>query len=1024
MQAKKNQTTFQIVTKEWIEKLNNCQYVSEVFLSNKKLETIAEQFASSCKNSSITRQEYETSVLVMAVNCAYHYYDDQGFWCHFCQLIKVNINSAETERLGIVIERKLKSLGLLKNERRGPFRYVGAILEQTGVSKKYITTFARIIRDIKHHNSWESLEDITYYDFQHEISKVYCSAYLKNFLLDVEGWKFTKQLFKILKLYEQGIMDITSLRELQGYQPDFWEEFLGEFSEMKNIYPEKVFVFQPRLVFMPEDRVVGLKFFSPQYLVEIIEPSGVNNWQFPITILDTPASWSEKYSGKIYGNNGKSSVWTSIGWKPNGTTAVFDFKQGFIKHGRNLSPGEYYLLTPDRHNVSCLFIKDMGQVNIPENNNYKSYLVQIRDGDFIPNYGTVDFKPPEVVIQWQDPECFRMDYVDSIFEVFNGTLPEIIISDFSPIKEGKVGLFYSTNQGSGRIATTEQLQKFSRTIGANGPVIGRVWLAEISRNDILNNDKNATELQFCVVPYLGFQYDQKLYSYNESVKIKIETKAEYIVTFNNSVIRENNEWNFAANLSKISGIISIEDITFGVFILINRACIYTEKGRPLRYVDISEFSKDSKSLLIKGLPLKVGTLCTSHEQSKHIEIIFDVNGIVRLDTDKLVELAIGTFPLIEINIFCDGKVSSTGTCLIKLKELREYVIHDKCYEFPKGVTDNILKVVDLCKKICRGYVNVDLARKLSFHPAFDDWVYTIFAFGIAIDNSKITIDGNVTDFINKTPSEVNKILVSYTNIFSGELISEAVDFKMENIPSINRWRNAVSETLAIKPEDRVKEIISEWSNELLSTQVQFRSRIYLQTGGIALNRAWSYYLIRDYGEAISVLTNLRKGTYLIGSIKQFLFTLLFMRMGRIESARDCTRHQFDFMTEPRSNGDLHFSAVIKTINYLTKMISGNGKIQAGTFLADIAQTLPLNPEDVAIITLIVNDDCQYQQSVIRNCDDWLALFVLFNIVTDEDYKKEIIKRVISLIKYIPRSPEQAGIMDQLNKSYGGTQYGS
>ena len=132
--------------KEWQQRLIKCNYAGEIFLDSERLISLADKYAHDSRI--ITDDGVNKSVIVVfAVNCAYHFYDDSGFWEHFCRIMHLVNNPTTQEHYGTLVESKLRELKLLKNERSGPFRFVGAILEQCGVSKKYISQFASVLNE-------------------------------------------------------------------------------------------------------------------------------------------------------------------------------------------------------------------------------------------------------------------------------------------------------------------------------------------------------------------------------------------------------------------------------------------------------------------------------------------------------------------------------------------------------------------------------------------------------------------------------------------------------------------------------------------------------------------------------------------------------------------------------------------------------------------------------------------------------------------------------------------------------------
>ena len=76
----------------WASKLVDCQYVGELALTKDEYEYYSSIFSDKCivlENDSylLYRLPYKTVLVVLAVNCAYFEYDDDGFWVHFLSRI-------------------------------------------------------------------------------------------------------------------------------------------------------------------------------------------------------------------------------------------------------------------------------------------------------------------------------------------------------------------------------------------------------------------------------------------------------------------------------------------------------------------------------------------------------------------------------------------------------------------------------------------------------------------------------------------------------------------------------------------------------------------------------------------------------------------------------------------------------------------------------------------------------------------------------------------------------------------------
>ena len=169
---------------------------------------------------------YTVPITVLAINCAYYYYDDNGFWKHFCTHLHIANNWPTQSNFGNIIERYLQKLaGNRFDERSGPFRYVGRILEQCGVSQHYMKKFVDFIKFIKGHSSWDAVSKLSHDEYNKCIPDG-LPKFLHKFLKDISGWYFVIAVANNMSQYERKLIDDAMLCTLSGYRPEFWIDFL------------------------------------------------------------------------------------------------------------------------------------------------------------------------------------------------------------------------------------------------------------------------------------------------------------------------------------------------------------------------------------------------------------------------------------------------------------------------------------------------------------------------------------------------------------------------------------------------------------------------------------------------------------------------------------------------------------------------------------------------------------------------------------------------------------------------------
>jgi hypothetical protein len=221
-------TDFDGAVRHWKKLAPQLSFLGEIALSETETGTYLHSLSSRLKNQ-YNYYGYAIPISVLAVNCAYYHYDDSGFWHFFCKSLNLDCNPSIQARLGEVIESCLRSLrGEYFDERSGPFRYVGRILEECGISQYYMTPFVGFMKLLKGRHSWTTVSALSYSDYKkcipYDLPK-----YLHSFLADISGWHFVTDVTNSLSQYERNLISPEGLCSLPGYRSDFWVGFLKNY---------------------------------------------------------------------------------------------------------------------------------------------------------------------------------------------------------------------------------------------------------------------------------------------------------------------------------------------------------------------------------------------------------------------------------------------------------------------------------------------------------------------------------------------------------------------------------------------------------------------------------------------------------------------------------------------------------------------------------------------------------------------------------------------------------------------------
>lgn len=215
------------VEDSYSEKLKNCYFVGDLILTRNEIMQVSSYIKPFVLNRSLIK--IRSIFLVYVTNIAYFFYDERGFWKHLCTNLKVNYDDIDTGYVGSIIEKTLIDYDLISQTRYGPFRYVGTILEQTGITERHIPSFVNIVRSaIKTYNISNSYEN-----YKRFIESTHCTKYLRDYLLDKAGWAFTIQVIKIINYVEKNLMKTHEIPNLKGFHPSFWKELFNHYGTNK-----------------------------------------------------------------------------------------------------------------------------------------------------------------------------------------------------------------------------------------------------------------------------------------------------------------------------------------------------------------------------------------------------------------------------------------------------------------------------------------------------------------------------------------------------------------------------------------------------------------------------------------------------------------------------------------------------------------------------------------------------------------------------------------------------------------------
>lgn len=227
-----------------------------------------------------------TALAVLAVNCAYYTYDDEGFWKHFCS--KLNCDLGMQSELGEAIEAYMHKIDTNFQPRTGPNRYVGRILEQCGISRYFLKDFVWFIKHLKQRAKWDATAELQFNDYERCVPDD-LPKWLGKFLRDKGGWTFTTSVAKNMSQLNRGLLTHEQLASLPSYRPSFWSDFFKVYGGHSILPPRPSSdenQIQPTPLFAPP----SMHWESPLNCPDHIVTEYVGTLPLPKLIIENPQS--------------------------------------------------------------------------------------------------------------------------------------------------------------------------------------------------------------------------------------------------------------------------------------------------------------------------------------------------------------------------------------------------------------------------------------------------------------------------------------------------------------------------------------------------------------------------------------------------------------------------------------------------------------------------------------------------------------------------------------------------------------
>lgn len=958
---------------DFSNRLRECLYAGDIRLSESELKDISVQYEIGYDEIQKNVENFYSITLVIAVNCAYHYYDDQGFWEHFFELIGKK-NDAETQRyFGDLIEKALKFYRLFTGAREGSYRYVGAILEQTGITKRYFDKFLNIFSSLKNRFGIAGLVNVSRDKFNRNLRDFPCPKYLSNYLFEESGWKYVRQVASLVNLFESGEIDKADLYDFKGFRPEFWETLISNtgivsrsFDIHSNRYLHKNLIFEPkygkpvyRIYFdgVPDSAHYELIDYHGNF--RVISPRKFTVGSCPMIIQD---------------KDNITYIYRFAQWIPSGNPVLLDIVTGLIPQGSEIYIGSYYLFSTEEQVIGSTIsfgIMDIDCVSYK----YYCHRIDVSEASEIPGYSVIATGSQNFKIDWVDKQKFLApEFTCDGYDVFIYNFPSVFISNWSLIRDQSVVVTFSVGKNQGRITCQEDLNYLQELVKQSLPAVCSIKSKVTTREPIWFEGAIPPELLFVVLPSGCVSIEQEYCVPGKSVQILIRglRSSDIFLGPSGDVTRNEKGFLISPSENSLSGNILIAGIKVRFSLPIIRLGAYVSASKDQlvhqKYVCLDDpaFPND---ILFYGLysedcRLYIGE---SYVQNLH----FDSNGKAQVKKSAL-EASLNSSRIFaqELRLNTGDGYIDLNTFVIDYTEMVKSISQEHedlycCYS-----QSCIPELTEVLKLIIEGK---QLFLFLSAMPRMCQYIDTQFAELLAaaesVNSIVIEIDGIPKSFITqeRTGRKWQEILVRRINKYSHK-----------NAPLVE-----FSESL-----------LDEWNSAVLHNYLPSDSPLKNIPGVDSLTVSWKAYRQNRLNISLKYLELTISYHSLVTQYRDFLHTWILVKCNRLVSAMEILN-------------DADWNAMVETKQLLTDICRGllenEFVLRAGKECLTELCLLPLTDEDIGTVVSIIQSD---RHDINLDCSSWITLAVLLKTSGLDRTRRAIIrKRLLETRAEIPTSTE-------------------
>jgi hypothetical protein len=851
--------------RSWGTQLTEYDYAGEIALTKPDYKAISEHYADFVGRYSGTPTaalfRYKNVLVVLAVNCAYFEYNEFGFWTHFFKRIRLDYSLGLQGSIGQEIEDFLMMNGFLSERRAGAFRYVGAILEQCGITRRYLPRFAEILNRGVLRYGWAAMSSLSTYQYKSLIPEEGISAYLRNFLLDSAGKMFFEAVARSFDQASRMPNPIDYLTSLRGFRPSFWLELEKQLGKVPPTPPPKgtkklkhpELLYQPRqnrLVLMCDNEAVR----ETQILFrdEVVDSNVIE--------LATPADFENAYFFMLKLRAGEYEKVTVPGWSLNERDySFFNVDDGsLIPDFKGLSEDEYFLVIKasfieglpgeQRECFEEAIIDDYFYLSPPVVGllGYRVYLDSKLDF-LVP----VDTDRVGRLISWASASSIFDEAVEQA-SVFYRELPRVKIHDPELFKNQDFLLFYDC--GSGRKQIDSATIRDSIKLEISSPAEGEIWAEPVGRR---RGPQTEPRLQFCLLPDFSILWPDWLLSHDEELKIEIRGDDRLEMSLMNGEMDESNPraWKIPASVDFVNGTIRRGEVSVRIGKKLARAKLSNKRMHRLGVIELNDMLSIDE-LFMEGIPNSTAKVYLLDPGQKiHLA---DIGTFSRTGTIMFRPAAIGAalksseFSVGHLGIQHSRGVATTGCKVFRSDEIIRKIESGKPYDPGKLLPPHLadpLNVFDLLVnkpgyfRQCHSDTAMELPDKLR------DWGEEILKSAHVFDD--VDVDGEEFNISGDTSMDRSLAMIKraksylrrgqgYDREFNAKDYARKIEQETWK-PRLERWQKLYEEVISsLKDQLDLLDLLEQWSMEVSNEETlpEYQSKIARMPYGRELTSAW------------------------------------------------------------------------------------------------------------------------------------------------------------------------------------------